>query len=393
MIDKTVTHWLKNNSIESLRNIKILDPCCGSGNFTQIIIEYLLNIFKNTFKESNEKDLLLHIIENNIYSWDVNEEAIYICQNRIKNIFNIEPIHILTKNTLLENNSFDIIIGNPPYGDLLSNELKSQINSSFDNIALDFIEWCNHSINQNGEVCLIVPHSFSRSKNYESWRENLYKNRNLYMCVDVGNPFPDVRLETIIFFFDKNDNNYIQSLSFKDENYSENIYFEDFYNKKFYYKMVIYWDKYYQDIQEMKPTFPFSGNRGHEISKKLLSDYPGEDKLWFILGKNITKNKLLHINEYDKYISTSQLRKTKIIKKDIVAITQFGINLRACLLDKNCYPSSGVVIIHSDLSNEIVLDYLNKEETEFYLKRYILNGAELTVHLDGIYLKEIPYIN
>ena len=40
---------------------------------------------------------------------------------------------------------------------------------------------------------------------------------------------------------------------------------------------------------------------------------------------------------------------------------------------------------------EEAINYLNKKEVNEYLQKYILNGAELTVHLDGKYLKQIPY--
>ena len=39
------------------------------------------------------------------------------------------------------------------------------------------------------------------------------------------------------------------------------------------------------------------------------------------------------------------------------------------------------------------ISYLNKSSVNEYLKKYILNGAELTVHLDGKYLKQIPFTN
>lgn len=66
--------------------------------------------------------------------------------------------------------------------------------------------------------------------------------------------------------------------------------------------------------------------------------------------------------------------------------------MKAAVIDSNCYPSGGVVLIeHEGLTIEEAKQYLNQEFINYYLKRYILNNADLTVHLDGIYLKEIPY--
>ena len=81
-----------------------------------------------------------------------------------------------------------------------------------------------------------------------------------------------------------------------------------------------------------------------------------------------------------------------ILKNDVLAITQFGTNLKAAVLGKECYPSGGVVVVsHDGLSIDEAKDYLNESYINYYLKRYVLNNADLTVHLDGVYLKEIPY--
>ena len=49
------------------------------------------------------------------------------------------------------------------------------------------------------------------------------------------------------------------------------------------------------------------------------------------------------------------------------------------------------MVSHDGLSIEDARDYLNQDYINYYLKRYILNNANLTVHLDGIYIREIPY--
>ncbi len=95
-------------------------------------------------------------------------------------------------------------------------------------------------------------------------------------------------------------------------------------------------------------------------------------------------------NGYDKYSNDS---KCSLID-DCVAITQFGINLKATLVPKGCILSGGVVLIsHKDMTKEEAISYLNKSSVNEYLKKYILNGAELTVHLDGKYLKQVPFTN
>lgn len=197
--------------------LKYQVPFCGSGVFTHIIIEYLFNVFKNYFPEDNDIHLLEHIIHNNIFSWDIHSDSIQICQNRIKNIFNINPINVCIKNTLLQKNDFDIIIGNPPYGNLLSEDLKREINSSFDNIAIDFTEWANNSTNKTNEVSLILPHVISSSKKYSSWKNSLYQNQKLYMYIELDNTL-DNQMKNDIYFFNKKENNHVQHFDLNNSN-------------------------------------------------------------------------------------------------------------------------------------------------------------------------------
>lgn len=392
MCDITLQKWLTNN--KDLWNIKVLDPCSGSGNYTHIMIDKLKTLFIEHYPHKNEQEILQQIINHCVYSWDINEEALEICSDRINAIFNTTYSNASYKNTLFEKNiEFDIVIGNPPYGDLLNATEKSQLNDAYNNIALNFIDWSLKSIKLTGEVCFIVPHSFTRVKSYTKWREKIYQQKNLHKIVDVGNPFYDITLEEVIYCFNKAQNNEITSLSFKHNDYYQKININDFYDKQFNYKMVIYWDDFFNIMRNNKLSFPFSGKRGHDISKKNLDKQSRESNLWLILGKNIEKNNTKHIENYDCYIDKSLLKKNLIIDTPVVAITQFGTNLKAALLNSQTYPSGGVVIVnHHNLSQDQTLSYLNNAAINYYLKRYVFNDADLTVHIDGIYLAEIPYV-
>jgi site-specific DNA-methyltransferase (adenine-specific) len=83
---------------------KFLDPCCGSGNF---VIEAI--------KQG--------VSPENVYGYDVDENAVFITKQRIKEEFGFETTNIRVGDFLQEahklsraNVAFDLILTNPPWG-------------------------------------------------------------------------------------------------------------------------------------------------------------------------------------------------------------------------------------------------------------------------------------
>jgi type I restriction-modification system DNA methylase subunit len=401
MCEHVLDKWQSANPDKSLWDASILDISCGTGNFVHVLFEELLSRLKQIQTDVTEKEIAQHISLNIIHAWDINADALNICASRLEILSGFAPANIKENNTLLQvvdnAQQFDMIIGNPPYGDLLDDATKKQLGDTYNNIALNFIDWALKATKKTGEIALIVPHSFTRVKNrYDVWRKKIYEGRYLHAIVDVGNPFWDITLEEVIFFFNHQDNQMINTYSFKDEHYHYPVKLEEFYNQKFHYKMMLYWDDFYHAMQQEAQKnnyYPFSGKRGQDILKKDLLTEPQADALWFILGKNIDKFQLKHVNNYDRYVLPEQTKSNLKITTPILAITQFGTNLKACLLDSQCYPSGGVVLVnHQGLSQQEAMHYLNCPSINHYLKKYVFNNADLTVHIDGIYLTEIPYI-
>lgn len=116
-----------------LLNLKILDPACGSGAFLNQALEYLISEHKNL-----QNDLALmgdlfasymveeEILEHNLYGVDINEDAVEIAKlslwlrtAKIGRPLTKLADKIVCANSLLEmpfsENSFDVVIGNPPY--------------------------------------------------------------------------------------------------------------------------------------------------------------------------------------------------------------------------------------------------------------------------------------
>lgn len=315
MIDKTVKNWLRNNN--SLETISILDPCCGSGNFTQILIEYLLIKFIKIFPDKNKEELLTYIINNNIHSWDVDNNALLICRNRIKNIFNIEPILIHNINPLLKNNKFDIIIGNLLYGDFLSEKFKKDINTQYDNIICDLLDWSYNSINETGEICIIIPHELSYLTNFALWRKKTFTNLSLHNVVDIDSSFLHIKQDNIILFLNKHINTIINTSSFKDLNYNKKVPSQLFYNVNFNYKMILYWNEDYQKIQDSFPDFidkNFNKNIDKDKIKPFFNTYYKNDKIKYkdfnsYLFKYVLNNEL-----YQPLVHTSLFKEIPYFK-------------------------------------------------------------------------------
>jgi len=109
----------------------ILDPCCGSGNF---LIE-VIKLIKSQKKSKNEKNIAI----NNVYGFDINPISIYISKINIlymvKNDFPGININMVVYDSLFHtkqeyDESFDLIIGNPPwytYRDIESVEYQENI--------------------------------------------------------------------------------------------------------------------------------------------------------------------------------------------------------------------------------------------------------------------------
>lgn len=365
-----------------INNFKILEPSVGSGNFIHILIQEIHKVTNQDYQS----------IINNIHVIDINSEAIDICKRKIKNLFNADLKNINIMDALDYNREydFDLIIGNPPYGNILSKEKKHSLNDKFSNIALNFIEFFKNKLSNKGIMEFIVPHSFTRAgSGSKKWRDIIKEDYSLYQAIDVGNPFFDITLEQVILSFSREKNLYIETGSLRESLILErkNVVHNDFYNEDDN-RMILYFNDEYKDIKNKAVLYPFSGKRGKDYLKSSTSKNK-EDGSWIILGKNIKKGKLEHIENYDQYI----IDEKNVLTEDVLAITQFGTNLKAAIIPKGCIASGGVVIVsYENISIEEAMDYLNRKSVNEYLKKYILNNAELTVHLDGKYISQIPYL-
>jgi len=123
MLDNLDKHYIKEHgrSIFTEQCFKWFDPASGMGNFPVAVYLKLTEGLKTQIP--NDEDRKKHIIENMLYMSELNKKNAFI-SHQIFNMNNQYKLNLYEGDTLeldivsvweLELNSFDVILGNPPY--------------------------------------------------------------------------------------------------------------------------------------------------------------------------------------------------------------------------------------------------------------------------------------
>jgi site-specific DNA-methyltransferase (adenine-specific) len=127
MLKDITEYWLKNKNENIWANEKLTwyDPATGIGNYPITIYYKLMEGLKS--KIPNEVERKKHILENQLYMGELNKKNCFV----VKQIFNINnelKLNLYEGDTLnikinevFKQTKFDIIIGNPPYNEKLTN--------------------------------------------------------------------------------------------------------------------------------------------------------------------------------------------------------------------------------------------------------------------------------
>ena len=244
---KHIDFWKKYK--EAIKNIKVLDPACGSGAFLITAFEFLLKqtnmIDEKLLDLTGEQDLFSdttrYILENNIFGVDLNRESVEITKlslwlksaNKNKTLTTLEN-NIKCGNSLIkdkevakdlvfdwekefpevfENGGFDIVIGNPPYVRQESiKEIKPYLEQNYRvytgvaDLYCYFYELGYNLLKDNGYLGFITSNKWFRAKYGEKLREFLLNNTEFYNIVDYNGTkiFEGATVDSNILIFKKN---------------------------------------------------------------------------------------------------------------------------------------------------------------------------------------------
>ena len=243
-LKKHIDFWTKYR--EAVKNIKIVDPACGSGAFLITAFEYLLNyndyldnkIFDLTGVKDLFSDTTKEILQNNIFGVDLNKESVEITKLSLwlktadgnKTLATLED-NIKCGNSLIDdpeiagkmafnwekefpeifaNGGFDIVVGNPPYVFARDNfseieknyYIKNYVSSNYQiNTYILFMEKSFKLLKNKGYTSMIVPNSWLMMYSGKGIREYILEKIKLLEIVNLaGHSFENVNVETVIYF-------------------------------------------------------------------------------------------------------------------------------------------------------------------------------------------------
>jgi hypothetical protein len=320
---------------------------------------------------------------------------------------------------------FDVIIGNPPYGNILSDIEKSMLSTlgfkvmitenngkGTRNSAAIFIERSKKLLTKNGKFGYIVPKALLYIEEWQKARKLLLEDVNLLRVVDCSKAFRDVKLEMCIVIYENQNerlnkkiivhNLYLWNL----KKYSTNPYLinKNFLTEK---RFITEIDRERKKIVNsiLKKSMPLGKIceiwRGVNLNK-YVSDNPSRNSIKILRGDDISRYAIVKFGWIDKkYLKNINFKPGSLVFQEIVAHIENPyphIKLTGTLnqnfVNVNTITNISIKIEYKDFIDEkFLLTLLNSRLISWFTYKYIYINAIRTMHFSGKYASSVPIIN
>lgn len=349
--------------------IKIVDPACGCGNLIIPCFIYLKEIFQNNLELINKKnninlqvkDINKHIIKNNLYGFDIDEEALRILMIDLFCLSdNINEKNFLNKDFLIDKTKeeFDVFIGNPPYighkcvdkdySKLLKEKYKGIYKDKGD-VSYCFFQKALEKVKTGGKITFITSRYFIESPSGENLRKIISDETTIYKIVDFYGirPFKKVGIDPAILFLSKEKSceseieviKPIRNIGTDKKQFYESIFCNkgnsyrsfNIFNSHLNHKGWVLIEEKERDI--VKKIESKSKYMLNDICESYQGIITGCDKA-FVVDNNLVEDENLEKDIIKNWIKSSSINKNKIKKSDKFIIYSDLIK------DESIYPNS-----------------------------------------------------
>jgi hypothetical protein len=430
-----------------IRDLRILDPACGSGFFLAYAFDVLARFYK-AYESQVEADWPAAILEKHLYGIDLDRDAVCITSailmlkslehNNITfgegtrlNIRqgnflisepsthkNLRPFNWETQmSEIVNSGGFTMILGNPPYGARITRTEREMIRADYetwgssDSSSL-FTEKAVKMLRDGGLLGFIVPKSLSYVLSWQPIRKSLLKECRIIEIADAWKAFKGVRLEQMVMIAQKHGRSDVRTVvSILRPGYSvvsHSIDSDALSDKRF--SIWLSSDRVRRIVDRIwERSVPmgdlaeiWSGLNMQRAS--VLSDAPGsEHDRPCLRGRNVQR---YHIRPDVQYIRMADLRRCshrplatfyrpKIGAQDIVAHVRNPvphIKLMASIDKSENWLNVNTVtnITSSEYSLEYLCGILNSRLISWYAYNFIYNRAVRTMHFRRGYADHVP---
>jgi hypothetical protein len=305
---------------------------------------------------------------------------------------------------------FDVIVGNPPYGNILSLPERKIIASTYGvdvnggrkgtwNSAALFIVRSRMLLRPGGHLGFLLPNSIIRVGQFTKTRRFLLRKMKLREIVDEGSLFDGVTLEMVSIFCtadDDNGNHDVRVISRrKDCKCTNNVPWSVLNNSKLF---SLYYDDFFAKILDKGNRGIITAGRGRDIPSDHVSDEKSEVFRfpYATSGRSVKRYKLDydHIVYVDDWFKQDSILYDSFKRSFLIATKNYPYP-RCFMKPKGIIHGGGAVQIKpgsKHLRPEALGLILNSSLVKYLSIRYLTNYSELTTCLNTGIMEELPII-
>ncbi len=299
---------------------------------------------------------------------------------------------------------FDVVLGNPPYGNIMGEGEKSIVTQLYrtasgddkkkgsKNIASLFIELGYKILKPKGVFGMIVPHRITRTEEFGTLIDFLLNDVSLYMIIDSGNPFkPHVNLEMVELFYEKgNKQGVCLTTSRKFPS------FKGYLPKELCRKMgllMLYFtpelERFFRKMNQGARLGVIDSTQG----KPRRRDYSAKREVPCVGAKDIDPYRINLIS--GRYVSMDYVKRKRLVEhmnETALISPNFSNRFEVAIKPKGMVADGTAVVIKPKIkvNKHYLMALLNSKVINFYLWNFILNRAKLTNNICSFITNRIP---